>query len=529
MPFSLLALAALSAVARVDSPSASPHNIVVIVIDDAGPELFGVYDTYYATTTGQPSGYPAATPAIDSMLAAQGMTFTHAWANPLCSPTRATLLTGRYGYRTGIGNLTQSRPTPLHAGLSYDHVLLPQALRQSSSGYRCLAVGKWHLAERSQLDADPLHPLGSPPGRWFDAWAGTYYQLAVPQGLNPAVYAYQAWKKSYAGVLTSQATPCAPGAPPCSEIVMTPPMENYATANVAEDAIACLRDANKPLFLYVAFNGIHTPLHDVPAGLPAPTCAGYTPPSMPCDNSASLPEQAAQARCMLEALDRQVARILCEVDFDTTTVILLADNGSGKLGTVAPYVPSHAKSSVYEGGVRVPLIVRSPAIPAQLRGTYQRSPVNTTDLFATVCDLAGVPTPSTAVDSVSILPYLQGVNAAQRAYVYAEEFFPHFTPDPTTGAAPAGYAAKHHRQAICDGRFKLIRTSRRVAGAPPAVAEKFFDLLAGAPPVTGTTNPRPDYFEEHDLLLASSLSNDAATALASLRATLDEDFPYLTR
>ncbi len=529
MPIASLALAALCAVAAVDTPTTTPHNIVVIVIDDAGPELFGVYDRYYSTTTGQPSGYPAATPAIDSMLAAQGMTFTHAWSNPLCSPTRATLLTGRYGFRTGIGNLTHSRPTPLFAGLSHDHVLLPQALRAGSSGYRCLAVGKWHLAERTQLDANPLHPLGSPPGRWFDAWAGTYYQLVVPQELQPGVSAYQAWKKSYAGVLTSQSTPCAPGASPCSEVVTTPPIENYATADVAEDAIACLRDASAPLFLYVAFYGIHTPLHDVPAGLPGPTCPGYTPPATPCQNSANLPEQAAQARCMLEALDRQVARILCEIDFDTTTVILLADNGSGKLGTVAPYVPKHAKSSMFEGGLRVPLIVRSPAIPANLRGTYHSAPINTTDLFATACELAGAPVPPTAVDSVSIVPYLHGATVSQRAHVYAEEFFPHFTPDPSTGAAPPGYAAKHHRQALCDGRFKLIRTSRRAAGSSPTVKEKFFDLLAGAPPAAGSTTPRPDYFEEHDLLLAGSLSTDAAAALASLRATLDTDFPYLTR
>jgi arylsulfatase A-like enzyme len=406
-------------------------------------------------------------------------------------------------------------------------VLLPEPLRQASVPYHSLALGKWHLADRVQLDADPLHPLGSPTGRWFDGWAGTLFTSPTPEGFDPAVYGYSIWKKSFAGYVNTRATPCSPSAPPCTALTIAPPMLNYATADTAEDAIQCLRDSSGPLFLYVAFNAIHTPLHDTPAGLPQPACPQYTPPTIPCDFSSQLPLNPARARCMLEALDAQIGRLLCEIDFNDTTVILIGDNGTAKKSTFAPYKPSHAKTTMYEGGLRVPLIVRSPVIPAATRGSMQTAPVHCVDLYATVCELAGVATPPSAADSVSIVPYLEGSNTALRSYVYSEDFFPHFTPDPTTHAAPAAYGAKHHSQAICDGRFKLIRISRRNTPAPPVVTERFFDLLEGGPPVGATATP--DYFEQNDLLLSGNLSSAAAGALAALRATLDTDFPYLTR
>lgn len=520
MPIRTIAIAALLGVGLC--LQASAQHVVMIVVDDVGPELLGVYDGYYATVTGQPSGYPAATPAIDSMLAAQGVTFTHAWGNNVCSPTRATILTGRYSYRTGVGGRTTSRPTPTRRGLGAEQVLLPKALRNAPAPYSCIALGKWHLAERTQLDVDPLHPLGSPPGSWFDSWAGTYYSMQEPPGLSATVWAYSVWTKSFAAYPHVLANGCDPLAPPCTVQLVTPPIENYATVDTANDAIQCLREATGPLFLYVAFNGIHAPLHDVPQGLPSPTCPEYTPTALPCDTDPSLSENAARTRCMLESLDKQIGRVLCEVDFTTTTVILLGDNGTAKNAVVAPYPPSHAKASLYEGGVRVPLIVRSPLTPASARGTFQTAPVNTTDLFATVCDLAGAPTPSSAVDSVSLRPYLEGSSTAQRPWVYSEDFFPHFQPDPITGEAPASFGTKRHAQAICDGRFKLIRQTRLNAGNPVVVKEQFFDLAAGAP------DAAPDYFEAHDLLL-TSLSSEALDALQRLRATLDTDFPYLTR
>jgi len=403
-------------------------------------------------------------------------------------------------------------------------VLLPEPLRQAQPPYRSLALGKWHLADRMQLDADPNHPLGSPAGRWFDGWAGTPFTSPTPEGLDPAVYGYSIWKKSFAGYVNAAALACSP---PCTTQFVSPPTQNYATADTAEDALRCLREANGPLFLYVAFNAIHIPFHDPPSGLPQPPCSQYAPTATPCTAYATLPLGPARARCMLEALDTQIGRILCEVDFDTTTVILVGDNGTSKQGTAAPYAPAHAKSTMYEGGLRVPLIVRSPLTPPSARGSMLSAPVHAVDLFATVCDLAGVPVPPTAVDSVSLTPYLTGSTQPLRDFVYAEDFFPHFTPDPITRAAPPGYAAKHHLQALSDGRYKLIRSSRRNAQLPPNVTEKFFDVVGDGPPI-GATNP-PDFFEQNDLLLAPSMPPEAEAALAALRAKLDADFPFHTR
>ncbi len=531
---SAASLALASAAPRVPSVPASRTSIdpkiVVFVIDDAGPELFGAYGAYYGAVTGQPSGEPAATPAIDAFLAAQGVSFAHAWSNPVCSPTRACMLTGRYTYRTGVGSHTSNRPTPLRKGLSPAHVLLPEVLRSAAPAYRGVALGKWHLAERSQLDADPLHPLGQPAGRWFDAWAGTYFSLSAPEGLDPHIYSYSVWKKSTAASPHSLSNLCAPAAPPCQVQMVAPPMTQYATVDTAEDALQCLREANGPLFLWVAFNAIHMPVHDVPPGLPAPTCAGYTPPAVSCDFAPTLTPTQERARCMLESVDAQIGRVLCEVDFDTTTVILIGDNGTPKNVLVAPYPPNHAKSTLYEGGVRVPLIVRSPLTPVPSRGSFVEAPVHAVDVFATVCDLAGVVAPpGTGVDSVSLVPYLQGSTARQRAYVYSEEFFPHFTPDPATGAAPTSFAAKHHAQAISNGQYKLIRYSRRgTNGSPPVVREEFYDLRSGGPP-TSTAPSSPDYFEQYDLLALGSLSPDAAAVFELLHEELDQKFPALTR
>jgi arylsulfatase A-like enzyme len=201
-----------------------------------------------------------------------------------------------------------------------------------------------------------------------------------------------------------------------------------------------------------------------------------------------------------------------------------------------PYVPGHAKGTIYQGGIQVPLIVRSPWIAPGVAGTVEDALVCSTDLFATVAEIAqSDPTawPAGAgEDSVSLVPYLTGsAPASIRRYAYAEDFFPSFQPDPATGAPPPSWVGSRHFQAIRDGRFKLIRRTERDRLDPTLVTveEEFYDLLRGGPPDTSTNPPTatPDWFEQNDLLQVGSLSPAAASALVILRGTLDSDFPSL--
>src|SRR6185436_467738 len=139
-------------------------NVLLIVLDDVGVDLVGAYESYYRSL-GRAAGTPASTPAIDNLLAARGVIFTNAWTCPKCSPSRAQMLTGRYAFRTGLGQVVpEAFNTEFdNTGLSLDAKLLPEVLHAVEPRYECAAVGKWHLVGPGDDDAHRLHPLGNPP------------------------------------------------------------------------------------------------------------------------------------------------------------------------------------------------------------------------------------------------------------------------------------------------------------------------------------------------------------------------------
>jgi arylsulfatase A-like enzyme len=522
--------AALAACASAAQEAPKPRNIVLIVIDDVGVDLIGSYDGHLRAL-GKPASSPASTPAIDALLAGRGVMFTNAWTAPMCSPSRAEMLTGRYGFRTGIGRVlphTIEDKEANNPGLSIEQVLLPTVLHAAPTPYACGAVGKWHLASAPQLAEHPRHPLGEPAGRWFDFYAGSLFNLQDPDAGPRSPIAYSHWVKTYATAIGRDSKPCGDGALPCNVVMSAPPWENYATVDTADDAIALASSMREPWFLYVAFNAPHAPQHDVPHDLPRASCTGYTAPSAPCDAGAE-PTSAGRTRCMLSEADAQIARVLCALG-DEPVVILIGDNGTFEDAILPPLPSDHGKDSLYQGGVNVPLIVRSPEMPSALRGTTCDALVSSTDLLATIAELAHAK--GATEDSISLAPYLRGESKPLRRTVYAEEFTPNFVPDPKTGAPPAGYSAERHQQTLRDARFKLIRHTRRsrVDSEKLNVREEFFDLLAGGPPDMRSDPPRPtpDWFEQNDLLRGTIAPDTAAAkALAALRAELDARYPCL--
>ncbi len=342
---------------------AGPPNIVVILADDFGVDLMAAYGE---------SPTPPCTPNLDE-LASQGLLFRNAWANPSCSPTRAALLTGRHGFRTGIGS-----PLGGNAMLPLIERTLPEML----VGYDSAVVGKWHLGNQQGN-----HPNNS----GFTSFAGV---------IGGSVPSYTAWNKTTNGV--------------------TIPVTTYATTDTADEAIASIVTMQEPWFLYANFNAPHTPLHTPPAGLcPPPRC-----PSSFCGSPGGGPP--ARGKAMVEAMDTEIGRVLTHIDdlYPDAWVFFLGDNGTSGMLSEPPFASNHAKGSVYEGGVNVPFIVRGPGVA---RGECAGL-ISVTDVFATLADLAGADA-SSADDSVSMVPYFSDPTLSLRTHVYAETF-------PMNGSSP---------------------------------------------------------------------------------------------
>ncbi len=450
----LLALALPAAAQLAVAGEASrekPPNIVLILADDMGVEHVAAYGEH-------PD--PPNTPVLDQ-LAADGVLFRNCWVNPGCSPTRAAILTGRYAFRTGVGIAIAYTSSPFE--LSTDEVMIPAAL---DARYRTGFFGKWHLASR--LGKDRRHPLEF----GFDRFLGTMKNLD-----GVVSDAYYDWEKVVDGTLLQS--------------------ERYATSETVDDALRFVHEAdNAPWFVFLAFHAPHAPYHAPPRELHS-----Y---ALPTDVSDDLP---LAMYAMIEAMDTEIGRFLSSLPpgvRDDTYVIFVGDNGAPALVTTPPQDPKHAKNTVYEGGVNVPLIVSGPGV---VRGAECAGLVNGTDLFATVLDLSARPTPvpyDPPQDSVTIVPYLTDPGRTSlRQWVYTERFLPN-------GPLPAS-----SRRAMRDARFKLIQT---LDHDDAVIAEELYDLVA-------------DPFETADLLAApGGVVGDAAVAhedLASIMETLDPPQPFL--
>jgi arylsulfatase B len=364
-------------------------NVLILLGDDMGVDMVSCYAEGSA---------PPCTPNIDG-LAARGLLFRNAWTNPTCSPTRAQLLTGRYGFRTGIGQPVNNA----NQGLAFSETILPELLM----GYSSSISGKWHLSGQGQ---GKNHPGKS----GFGYHAGSMGNISD----------YFNWQKVVNGSESTSTT--------------------YATTDCADEALQAALTMPEPWLLYTAFQAPHAPHHVPPSGL----CA--CPTTSNCDVAQNNSSPAVKAKAMTEAMDTEIGRLLQVIPPDTL-VIFMGDNGTSAKVTEPPFKKMHAKGTLYEGGVNVPLIIAG-------AGTVQgecHALVSSTDLYATLGDLALVF--SSAEDSVSLVPYLGGSDKPRRSTVFAEFFTPN-GPGPWTT----------HTRAVRDERFKLIRST--------GVPDEFYDL-----------------------------------------------------
>jgi len=353
-----LALAPSSAIGQAPAPSAKP-NVVLIITDDVGYGDLGSY--------GAPD---VKTPNIDR-IGREGIRLTDFYAAPTCSPTRASLITGRYYQRVQIerplGNATSADG---ERGLPVTGRSLPQLLK--NNGYATGLVGKWHLGYKAEV---------SPNAHGFDSFFGfksglvDYYQH-TDQGGNHDLY--------------ENDTPVH--------------VDGYMTDLITERSVKFIDEhASAPFFLEVTYNAAHWPFQVPDKPSVAPGNARFVQPQ---DAETSTRQDYV---AVLERADQGVGRILAALErrglSRNTLVIYTQDNGGEWLSRNAPFF--HRKDTVWEGGVRVPLVARWPGrIPA---GKTSPQVGNMFDLLPTLLAATGAPVPGDAkLDGVSLLPVMEG-------------------------------------------------------------------------------------------------------------------------
>lgn len=368
-------------------------NILLILADDMGYGDFGIFNQGLVQT-----------PHLDHLVA-EGVCLTqHYSASPVCAPARASLLTGRYPHRTGAIDTLEGRGLDR---LALREVTIADLLR--AAGYATGLVGKWHLGA--------FDPRYHPNARGFMEFAG----------FRGGWQDYYDWRLDYNGrVYRSD--------------------RRYLTDVFTEEAILFLRrHSHEPFFLHLAYNAPHFPFQAPPEALAAVRRRG------------PLTTAVSTIYAMIERMDKGIGRILAELKglgVEQNTIVLFTSDNGPQMGGEGNACTTRfncgfngAKGSVYEGGVRVPMIVRWPdGLPA---GRRIDSVVHFTDWLPTLLAAAEVSPPSDlSLDGRDVLPILRGEpdRVAPRRFWQWNRY----TPLPTCNAA------------MRDGDWKLVR---------PAIAE----------------------------------------------------------
>lgn len=414
----------------------SAQSVLLIVADDLGVERLSCYGVNAAN---------ANTPSLDA-LAAAGTVIETAWSAPVCSPTRAMLLTGRYPFRTGVGHIFAPSGSRF---LKSSELTLAEAAPEVASAI----FGKWHLA-----DANPLF-YGLPASQGFDHHVGTL--TSFPNAPGPGGDTYFDWTKITNGQPSQ--------------------VSAYATTELVDDAVAWIESRDGPWFAAAMFHAPHPPFHKPPQAL-------HTL-QLPPGPAADAP--GIHHRAMTEAMDTEIGRLLEAVDLATTLVLFVGDNGTPGASAEGELMANHAKGTLYEGGIHVPMIAAGFGVRGGLR---MGGLVSVVDVFPTVLGALGVVPP--ASDGVDLLRPLRIGLPSQRGIAFTELYKPN---------APGG--ASFAVEAARSARFKLIRRNL-VSGDPSLEGEEFYNLVN-------------DPLEERDLLL-TPMSPAEVEAFVALGLVLDD-------
>lgn len=390
----------LLALACAPGLSAERPNIVVIFMDDLGYSdlrIDGALDVR--------------TPNLDR-LARESVRLTQCYAAaPVCTPTRAAFMTGRYQHRVGLESVISASIGTGHQGLSPEEPTLPRYLRDA--GYATALVGKWHLGSKPEF-----HPNRHGFDEFFGFLGGAldYYSHLGDDGKHDL---YENEQPVHS--------------------------DRYLTDEITDRAISFIeRHHGEPFFIDVAYNATHWPFQ--PPGLTKTAHPAGTPAEV-VKKWAAEGTRKDYVR-MLERADEGIGRILAAIDRRglrrNTLVIFTSDNGGEWLSRMDPLF--HRKTTLWEGGLRVPCMLRWPAqLPAK---RISRQPAITMDLTATILSAAGAKIRADRpLDGVDLVPLLKGEAPAMERTFYWR-----------------GIRAGSQDRAVRDGRWKYITQSSLFPG-----------------------------------------------------------------
>ena len=396
----------------------SRSNFVFFLVDDLGWADLGAYGSQFHET-----------PNIDA-LAKSGTRFTQGYAAcPVCSPTRASILTGRHPVRVdvtdwipGMATTRAKNPRFQHVNdrdsLALKEVTIAELLKKS--GYQTFFAGKWHLGKTGSLPTDQGFEInvggfhvGSPPGGYYSPWK------------NPHLKSGQEGE--------------------------------YLTERLTDESIRFLenRDASRPFFLYLSYYNVHTPIQPYRKRIDhfrRKAEQQFDSPSEPLEEhrgQSRTRQDNADYASMVAAVDDSVGTILGKLEAldltDDTVVIFFSDNGGlctkPRPGPTSNLPLRSGKGWLYEGGIREPMLIRAPGV-SQAVGQCDE-PVVSMDFFPTILDLAGIPQrPDLHADGISLTPLLRGERRASRPLFW---HYPHYHGSTWTPGA-----------AVRDGDWKLI-------------------------------------------------------------------------
>lgn len=416
--FILMAIACSKLSTTSTQAAESQPNFVVFLVDDLG---------YMDVGANNPNCFYE-TPNIDQF-AKSGLRFTDGYAaNPVCSPTRYSLMTGKYPTRVQATNFFSGRrggkfkPAPLSDNMPLDEITLAQALK--GKGYATFFAGKWHLGESKAY---------YPQNRGFDVNIGGYKKGGPYTG------------KRY----------FAPFENP--EMEVESPPGDHLPDRLSRDTVTFIeQNKDKPFLAYLSFYSVHTPLIGRPdlvqkykQKAEAINGVEFADEEQIFGNKprqVRILQKHAVYAAMVEAMDQAVGKVLQQLEdsgvADNTVVVFTSDNGglSTSEGSPTSNLPLRGgKGWVYEGGIREPWIVRYPGVTKA--NTTSAEPICSIDLFPTVAAAAGI-TVQHEIDGIDIRQALEGKSLSRDALFW---HYPHYS---NQGGIPGG--------AIRMGKFKLF-------------------------------------------------------------------------
>ena len=326
-------------------------NVLLIIADDLGIDVTNGY---------QQNGRLPTTPNLDS-LRENGLTFTNTWSAPQCTPTRASIMSGKYGIKTGV-----MKPP---GNLDLDHQSLFSKITETTNGeYAGAVIGKWHISNPIDYDHPEQHGI--------DHYEGLFTS-SVPD--------YYEWDKVEDGMLTTS--------------------NEYVTTDLTNSAIDWISNQDDPWFLWLAHPAPHAPFHLPPNEL-------YT--------VSNTDDNLGKYLAAIEAMDHEIGRLLKSMSQETrknTVIIFVGDNGTpGQV--IQNFASNHSKGTMYEGGIRVPLFISGKGVSRVNEVDHNLNHI--TDLYSTILELTGEQLNGGIYNSMSLKPLLSCAIELNRKYIYTD-------------------------------------------------------------------------------------------------------------